>query len=268
MDMGDSSCITSMLWNWNTIDSCFLSSSWHIESRGQFAGSVIGVFLLVVAIEGLRRLGREYDRRLVAATRAAQKGSLVAAGRGPASCCATEKTASAPLPKPVSASGSCCSKRNNSSSGSSSAEEGLDEINVLQPTRSRDLEQASTPVHELSEKHASSSSCHSSNSSTGHKHKHSHAQPQGRFGKGSKRKLRLGPIQPTWPQQVMRGIFHGSQFSAAFLVMLIGMYFNGYMLLAIFAGATVGSIMFTADQILCPQTGSDGSACCGEDEQS
>lgn len=56
-----------MLWNWNTVDSCFLSSSWHVRSNGAFAGSVIGVFLLVIAIEGVRRLAREYDRKLVKA---------------------------------------------------------------------------------------------------------------------------------------------------------------------------------------------------------
>ena len=52
----------SMLWNWNTVDSCFLSSSWQIRSKGMFAGSVIGVFLLVIAIEAVRRGAREYDR--------------------------------------------------------------------------------------------------------------------------------------------------------------------------------------------------------------
>jgi copper transporter 1 len=51
-----------MLWNWNTVDSCFLSSTWHIRSKGMFAGSVIGVFLLVIAIEAVRRGAREYDR--------------------------------------------------------------------------------------------------------------------------------------------------------------------------------------------------------------
>lgn len=59
-----------MLWNWYTVDSCFLASTWHVRSKAQFAGSVIGVFFLVMAIEGLRRLSREYDKRLVAANRA------------------------------------------------------------------------------------------------------------------------------------------------------------------------------------------------------
>lgn len=43
----------------------FISSSWHITSRGMFAGSCIGVILLVVSLELLRRLGREYDRYIV-----------------------------------------------------------------------------------------------------------------------------------------------------------------------------------------------------------
>jgi copper transporter 1 len=57
--------IVSMLWNWNTVDSCFLAQSWQIKSNGMFAGSVIGIFLLCMAIEGVRRLGREYDRKIV-----------------------------------------------------------------------------------------------------------------------------------------------------------------------------------------------------------
>lgn len=54
-----------MLLNTNTLDSCFISSSWQITSRGMFAGSCIGVLLLCIAIEAVRRLGRAYDRRLV-----------------------------------------------------------------------------------------------------------------------------------------------------------------------------------------------------------
>jgi copper transporter 1 len=54
-----------MLWNWYTVDTCFISSTWHNNTKAKFAGSVIGVFLLVIAIEGLRRLARDYDRRIV-----------------------------------------------------------------------------------------------------------------------------------------------------------------------------------------------------------
>jgi len=54
-----------MLWNWNTIDSCFLASSWKITSTAVFAGSCIGVVLLVISLEMLRRGVKEYDRFLV-----------------------------------------------------------------------------------------------------------------------------------------------------------------------------------------------------------
>ena len=54
-----------MLWNWNTIDSCFLASSWKITSTAVFAGSCIGVVLLTISLEMLRRGVKEYDRFLI-----------------------------------------------------------------------------------------------------------------------------------------------------------------------------------------------------------
>ena len=50
-----------MLWNWNVVDSCFLASSWHIKNNAMFAASCIGVAFLVVCLEFLRRVGKEYD---------------------------------------------------------------------------------------------------------------------------------------------------------------------------------------------------------------
>lgn len=66
-----------MLWNWTTIDACFLSKSWHVRTMGQFAGSVVGVFFLCMAIEAIRRAAREYDRRITLGARieATAKGS-------------------------------------------------------------------------------------------------------------------------------------------------------------------------------------------------
>jgi copper transporter 1 len=54
-----------MLWNWYTVDSCFLARSWHVTSNGMFAGSCIGVVLLVIALEFLRRSGKEYDHYIL-----------------------------------------------------------------------------------------------------------------------------------------------------------------------------------------------------------
>lgn len=50
-----------MLWNWYTIDACFLTPEWHITNNGMFAATCIGVMLLVMLVELFRRLGREYD---------------------------------------------------------------------------------------------------------------------------------------------------------------------------------------------------------------
>jgi solute carrier family 31 (copper transporter), member 1 len=54
-----------MLWNWYTVDTCFISSTWHVRSAGMFAGSCIGVILLVMLLELLRRSVKEYDRYLL-----------------------------------------------------------------------------------------------------------------------------------------------------------------------------------------------------------
>jgi len=54
-----------MLWNWNVIDSCFIAQSWHIKTNAMFAGSCIGVILLVMSLEFLRRAVKEYDRYLI-----------------------------------------------------------------------------------------------------------------------------------------------------------------------------------------------------------
>ncbi|KAF4589096.1 Ctr copper transporter [Ophiocordyceps camponoti-floridani] len=64
MDMGSgdaADCKISMLWNWYTIDACFLSPGWHIRNGGMFAATCLGVIALVVFVELLRRLGKEYD---------------------------------------------------------------------------------------------------------------------------------------------------------------------------------------------------------------
>ncbi|GAK65997.1 copper-transporter-like protein [Moesziomyces antarcticus] len=62
--MGGASCKISMLWNWYTIDACFLSSSWHVTTKATFAVSCIGVVLMVVCLEALRRAGVEFDKAL------------------------------------------------------------------------------------------------------------------------------------------------------------------------------------------------------------
>jgi copper transporter 1 len=69
-----------MLWNWYTIDSCFIASTWRITSPGMMAGSCIGVILLTMSLEFLRRSVKEYDRFLLR-----QHAARVAASAGTSS---------------------------------------------------------------------------------------------------------------------------------------------------------------------------------------
>ncbi|KAJ0108476.1 hypothetical protein J7T55_002080 [Diaporthe amygdali] len=160
---GGNSCKISMLWNWNTVDSCFISSSWHVTSSGMFAGSCIGVLLLVMLLELLRRMVKEYDALLVRkhSTSANNNTYVTAATAGHAQQVTKE-------------------------SGGSK-----DDLHVR-------------PVS---------------------------AAPSGRF-------------RPTVPEQAVRALLHTCQFAVAYFVMLLAMYYNGYIIICIFIGAFLGSFVF------------------------
>ncbi|KAJ5168582.1 54S ribosomal protein L6 [Penicillium canariense] len=82
MDMSSSTdsteCKISMLFNWYTIDACFLSTEWHIKNNGMFAATCVGIILLVILVEAFRRLGKEYDSFL---TRQCQRQAAVLAAK-------------------------------------------------------------------------------------------------------------------------------------------------------------------------------------------
>lgn len=54
-----------MTFNFYTTDACFLADTWQITSKGMFAGSCIGVILLTMSLEFLRRAVKTYDRYLI-----------------------------------------------------------------------------------------------------------------------------------------------------------------------------------------------------------
>lgn len=53
-----------MLLNWNKIDACFLFPSFQIRSSFGFFATCLGSFLLVISLEFLRRLQRQFDTYL------------------------------------------------------------------------------------------------------------------------------------------------------------------------------------------------------------
>ncbi|KAH0437113.1 hypothetical protein CcaCcLH18_03981 [Colletotrichum camelliae] len=155
--MGSSGCKISMLWNWNTIGSCYIASSWKITSNGMFAGSCIGVLLLTMSLEMLRRAVKEYDRYLIRNHQArwADAGSSV-----PSSESAGDHT-KGPSTTVAAANG------------------------------------------------------------TG-----------------------IPPFRPNILQQAIRALLHMVQFAVAYFIMLLAMYYNGYIIICIFLGSYIGSFIF------------------------
>ncbi|KAF7551774.1 hypothetical protein G7046_g7623 [Stylonectria norvegica] len=185
MDMGGmDACQISMLWNWNTIDACFISSSWRITSRGMFAGSCIGVVLLVMCLELLRRSVKEWDRYLVRQHLAKHEAAKDSSGAAV------------------------------SNSSDSAAKEGGG---------------------------VSAVACAPSS---------------------------VPPFRPNVWQQAIRALLHVMQFAVAYFVMLLAMYYNGYIIICILIGAYLGAFIFQWETLTTSGLGSTSAAreatvCCG-----
>ncbi|KAG9564908.1 putative high affinity copper protein, partial [Aureobasidium melanogenum] len=159
-----SECKISMLWNWYTIDACFLAPSWHIKTHGMFAASCIGVALLVVCLEFLRRLSKEYDtyilrqfHRRAASLQYQPRVSYVAPkfdNQGTPGDCGPDASCAPPLPE-----------------------------------------------------------------------------------------QRFITFRATPSQQIARGIIHAATFGVGYIIMLLAMYFNGYIIISIILGAFLGKVL-------------------------
>ncbi|CAG8311338.1 unnamed protein product [Penicillium salamii] len=168
-------CKMSMYWNWYTIGSCFLAKSWHVTSRGMFAGSCIGVICLVISLEFLRRAGREYDGYLVRQARLQQSshGALL---------------------------DDTCDDNAYPNTG--------DNIGI--PGSSKQATSAAT-------------------------------------GDSVTRASVL--YRPSLVQHTVRSLIHMVQFAVAYIVMLLAMYYNGYIIICIFIGAFLGAFFFAWEPI-------------------
>lgn len=54
-----------MLWNWHTVGACFITPQWPIATEGPMVGTCFGVMYLAVALEGLDRGRKQFDRYLI-----------------------------------------------------------------------------------------------------------------------------------------------------------------------------------------------------------
>ncbi|KAK6499667.1 Copper Transporter integral membrane protein that functions in high affinity copper transport [Arthrobotrys musiformis] len=180
-------CKISMLWNWYTVDSCFISRTWRVSSEGIFALSCIGVILLVISLEFVRRMQREYDRHIIRHATAA-----------------TAESAGAVTGK--------------------LAEEGSPVSASPVPNQIRGFNNTSSRL--------------------------------ARF-------LRPFNFRPSFLQQVVRGLLYMVQFGAAYFVMLMAMYYNGYIIICILIGAFLGFTLFGYDNLAPSGSHQEtGTSCC------
>ncbi|THX27115.1 Ctr-domain-containing protein [Aureobasidium pullulans] len=149
-----------------------------------FAGSCIGVILLVMVLELLRRLAREHDRMILAHHR-----RLVASttNENPANECACPTTVST-------------SKAASTATASALA--------------------------------------------TG---------------------IKTRAFKPTLPQQMVRALLHCLQFAVAYFIMLLAMYYNGYLIICIFIGAYLGFFVFGWEKLGgdSEKSHNEATVCCG-----
>ncbi|PWN94965.1 Ctr copper transporter [Tilletiopsis washingtonensis] len=231
MDMdGDAmACSMHMLGNWQTIGACFLTSSWRISTEAQFAGTCIGVFLLVVLVESVRRWGREWDRYILASALARRRdeqrvGNMDTRDERRQSAGKTED-------------------------GGSLEAAAVPELNAA-PAGAGALARLESVFYGLPRRSA-----------------------------GARTLRRSGPrrFRPTVLQQTVRSLVYATQFAGAYIVMLLAMSFNGYLLIAIVLGGLFGHFFATWDTLAVPldedehagpvllreQHGSSSGACCG-----
>lgn len=140
-----------------------------------FGGSCIGVICLVIVLEFLRRVGREYDAYIV---RRARVRRQIAASSAAAL-----------------AAGSCSGSGGDGTPSSSSSNKGA---------------------------HANVASAGGVDNS---------------------------PVRPNLLEQLVRAVLHMAQFAVAYFVMLLAMYYNGYIIICIFIGAFLGAFIFSWEPI-------------------
>ncbi|CCC07947.1 hypothetical protein SMACR_01510 [Sordaria macrospora] len=173
-DMDGPECKISMLWNWYTIDACFIHPSWQITTQGAFAATCIGIMLMVVLLEFLRRLGKEYDEWIVRDFR--RRSALIRE----------------------------------------------------QQRRLRQQQQRQT----------SSTSCDGKGATTSVTERRRGGGYMSTKATTTTLKFRASPLQ-----QLIRAVIHAVMFGLGYLVMLLAMYYNGYVIISILIGALIGKFL-------------------------
>ncbi|KAJ5384965.1 hypothetical protein N7517_002876 [Penicillium concentricum] len=206
-----------MLWNWYTVDACFLANSWHITSRGMFAGSCIGVICLVLSLELLRRLGREYDSFIV---RRARLRRLYMPGSS-----TTQSVSNVPLRSEedtIKPPNNCCGNAETDATFFNADDD------LITPV-------PGTPQNG-SKKQASAAASANAMRDVG-------------VQRMDRQEVMLAPYRPSLVEHTIRSLLHMAQFAVAYIIMLLAMYFNGYIIICIFIGAFLGAFIFSWEPV-------------------
>lgn len=62
-------------------------------------------------------------------------------------------------------------------------------------------------------------------------------------------RAKFGPYRPSPMEQLVRALLHMLQFAVAYFIMLLAMYYNGYIIICIFIGAFLGSLVFSWEPV-------------------
>lgn len=186
-----------MLWNWYTIDTCFISRSWHVNSKGQFAGSCLGCFFLVLSAQWLHRVSREYDAAI------ARRKYLN-------------------LERDVTPDSSSAEKANHSSNSELETQGDKSALKYL-PDNSFTSNFFQPILYTL-----------------GHS-----------WMLDFQRGTRLGAAYPNLGEHIIRALIFTIQWGQSYIIMLLFMYYNGYIIISCILGALFGRLIFNYEPITC-----------------
>ncbi|KAF3910751.1 hypothetical protein ABW20_dc0100025 [Dactylellina cionopaga] len=231
-------CKMDMYWNWYTIDACFLSKSWHITSAAMFAGSCIGIVFLVVLVEGLRRCARELDRYIVRdwkkrALAAAEGVNVNVVGDRLAVSATTTNDAAATTTVPANR---CCGRTTEDTANSSSTSTEDVTKFVAATTAAKPTNPSNRKLPFLARFCPYPLKASSSNSTP----------------------------RPTIFQHLLKSLIYVVLIGIGYILMLLAMYYNGYVFFCLVIGAWLGNFLFGWDTcVLDESVAATGEGRCG-----
>ena len=184
-----------------------------------FAGSCIGVIGLVLCLELLRRLGREYDAFILRRARL-RRTYLSSSSSGLSTVIRKAQGQNDSKIPPTS-------KKPNGDPYSINTPSSDDLITAL-PESNSVRRAADQNLADLTDTNTVTNGI----------------LPKNAMGTSGINSYRPSPVE-----QVIRALLHLLQFAVAYFIMLLAMYFNGYIIICIFVGAFLGSLIFSWEPV-------------------